>query len=367
MGTTRRVVVEANGEIALEVAPDPVPAHGEALVRLVASGICGSDVHAAHGRHPWVPRPYHPGHELVGVVEGVGPGVGAAVGARVAVEPILACGTCKRCLGGDYNLCRTMSFFGCTTPGGGMADRFVIPADRLLPLPDSISDLDAVLVEPLSTPVHAVRLAGGDLSGRTVAILGAGTIGLLVLAVARQAQAVRIVVCEPLPAKRERALRLGADAVFDPGDTGVVAAVRAELGESADVVFDCVAIQSTMDQAIGMAIKGGTVVVVGVPSAPVMLPLPEVQDFQLRVQGSATYVRDDILVAIDMLERGVVGAADIVTAVYALADASAAFVAAAGGSHVKVVLAGDRELVTLRSGLQDHVPERGEQDVRPGS
>lgn len=346
MGTTRRVVVEGDGTIALEVLPDPVPGPGEALVRMVAAGICGSDVHASHGRHPWVPRPYHPGHELVGVVEGTGDGVAVALGARVAVEPILACGTCKRCRGGEYNLCRTMSFFGCTTPGGGMADRFVVPADRLLALPDSISDIDAVLVEPLSTPIHAVRLAGGDLSGRTVAILGAGTIGLLVLTVARQANAARVAVCEPLEAKRDRALRLGADAVFHPRDPGVVAAVRADLGESADVVFDCVAIQSTMDQAIGMAIKGGSVVVVGVPAGPVTLPLPEVQDLQLRIQGSATYVRDDILAAIGMLERGVVRAANIVTAVYALADAPAAFAAAADGSQVKVVLACEPALVT---------------------
>jgi len=290
-------------------------------------------------------------------VEQAGPRAGVTVGARVAVEPILACGTCKRCLGGEYNLCRAMSFFGCTTPGGGMADRFVIPADRLLPIPDAISDLDAVLIEPLSTPVHAVRLAGDDLSGKTVAILGAGTIGLLVLVVARRAHAARIAVCEPLPGKWERALRLGADAVFDPRDPGVVDAVRAELGESADIVFDCVAVQSTMDQAIGMAVKGGTVVVVGVPSAPVTVSLPVVQDLQVRIQGSATYVRDDILVAIDMLERGVVSAADIVTAVYPLADAAAAFAAASGGSHVKVVLAGDPGLVTVRSGLEGDVPE----------
>lgn len=346
---TRQVVVGATGEIGIEVVPDPVPGAGKALVRLLVAGICGSDVHAAHGRHPWVPRPYHPGHELVGVVERAGSGVGIIHGTRVTVEPILACGACKWCRGGDYNLCRTMSFFGCTTPDGGMADRFVIPADRLIPLPGALGDLDALLVEPLSTPVHAVRLAGGDLTGRSVAILGAGTIGLLVLAVTRQANAARIAVCEPLPAKRDLALRLGADSVFDPSDAGVVNAVRADLGESADVVFDCVAIQSTMDQAIGMAIKGGTVVVVGVPNAPVTLPLPEVQDLQLRVQGSATYVRDDILVAIDLLERGVVRAADLVTAVYALGDAPAAFAAAASGRHVKVAVAGDPSLVTVRS------------------
>lgn len=348
---TRQVVVDATGSIGIEVVPDPTAGAGEAVVRLLVAGICGSDVHAIHGRHPWVKRPYHPGHELVGVVESVGPGVDLTVGTRVAVEPILACGSCKRCRGGEYNLCRTMTFFGCTTPLGGMADRFVLPADRLIPLPAGLSDLDAALVEPLSTPVHAVRLAGGDLTGKSVAILGAGTIGLLVLVAARGANAQRIAVSEPLGAKRDLALRLGADSVFDATDPGTVQAVRDDLGESADVVFDCVAIQSTMDQAFAMAYKGGTVVVVGVPSAPVTVPLPEVQDLQVRIQGSATYVRDDILAAISMLERGLARAGDLVTGVYSLGDAAEAFAAASSGRHVKVV-------VTAAAGPDGQVAER---------
>jgi 2-desacetyl-2-hydroxyethyl bacteriochlorophyllide A dehydrogenase len=343
-GETRQVVVDATGSIGIEVVPDPVAGAGEAVVRLLVSGICGSDVHAIHGLHPWVKRPYHPGHEIVGVVESVGRGVDLPAGIRVAVEPILACGSCKRCRGGEYNLCRTMTFFGCTTPLGGMADRFVIPADRLISLPAALSDLDAALVEPLSTPVHAVRLAGGDLTGKSVAILGAGTIGLLVLIAARSANAQRIAVCEPLQAKRDLALRLGADAVFDATDPDTVQAVREDLGESADIVFDCVAIQSTMDQAIAMAVKGGTVVVIGVPSAPVTVPLPEVQDLQIRIQGSATYVRDDILAAISMLERGLARAGDLVTGVYQLDDAAEAFGAASGGRHVKVVVTTDPAL-----------------------
>jgi len=148
-------------------------------------------------------------------------------------------------------------------------------------------------------------------------------------------------VSEPLEAKRDLALRLGADAVFDATDPGTIEAVRDDLGESADVVFDCVGIQSTMDQAIAMAVKGGTVVVVGVPSAPVTVPLPEVQDLQIRIQGSATYVRDDILAAISMLERGLARAADLVTGVYPLDGAADAFAAASGGRHVKVVVTTD--------------------------
>lgn len=339
---TRQVVVRARGVVDVETVPDPSPGPGEALVRMRAAGICGSDVHAAHGRHPFVPPPYHPGHEVIGIVEALGAGAAGRVGDRVVVEPILACGSCKTCRDGRYNLCRTMAFFGCTTPLGGMADRFVVPADRLHVVPDGLTDLEAVLIEPLSTPVHAVRLAGPDLSGKSVAILGAGTIGLLVLAAARRGGAARIAVSEPLAAKRELALRLGADAAFDANDPDTVRAVRADLGESADIVFDCVAIQGTMDQAIAMAIKGGTVVVVGVPVAPVTVPLPQIQDLQVRIQGSATYVREDYVEAIAMLQQGLVRSEDFVTARYPLAEAAAAFEAASTGRNVKVVLLGDR-------------------------
>lgn len=341
VATRRRVVVSARGTVDLEVVPAPTPASGEALVRMTVAGVCGSDVHAVHGRHPWISLPYLPGHEVVGVVEAVGDGAGVRVGDHVVVEPIIACGTCKYCRDGRYNLCRTMVFFGCTAPNGGMADRFVVAADRLHVLPAGMSDLQGALIEPLSTPVHAVRLAGPDLTGKSVAILGAGTIGLLVLAAARGHGAARIAVSEPLAAKRELALRLGADSVFDASDPGTVAAVRRDLGESADVVFDCVAVQVTVDQAIAMALKGGTVVIVGVPAAPVTVPLPEIQDLQVRIQGSATYVRQDYAEAMGMIERGLVRPEDFITARYPLADAAAAFEAASTGHQVKVVLLGD--------------------------
>ena len=338
---TRQVVVNVDRKVVVETVPTPTPGPGEALVAMHVAGICGSDVHAVHGRHPFIPIPYHPGHEVMGVVEAVGDGAGARVGDRVVVEPILACGTCKWCRDGRYNLCKTMVFFGCTSPDGGMADVFIVPADRLHVLPDTLTDLQGALVEPLSTPVHAVRLAGPDLSGRTVAILGAGTIGLLVLAAARHRGAARIAVSEPLAAKREIALRLGADSVFDAMDPRTVQAIRDDLGESADVVFDCVAIQGTVDQAIGMAIKGGMVVIVGVPAKPVTIPLPEIQDLQVRIQGSATYVREDYEAAISMLAQGLVRSEDIITASYPLAEATVAFEAASSGREVKVVLLGD--------------------------
>lgn len=342
MSTMSRVVVTAPGSIEVEQVPVPEPTDGEVLVRMLVSGVCGSDTHAAHGKHPFVPLPYHPGHEVVGRVEALGAGVsGVAVGERVTVEPTLVCTRCKQCLAGRENLCENLRFFGCGYEQGGMADLFTIPATRLHLIPDAFTDEQAALVEPLSTPVHAVRLASvglGDLTGRSVVILGAGTIGLLVLAAARHRGARNVVVTDVRPDKRERALRLGAAAVVDAAGEDVVREVRDALGESADVVFDCVAVQATVDQAIGMALKAGTVVVVGVPTADVTIPLPLVQDQQVRIQGAATYLPEDYREAIEILSSGEVRAEDMITATFPLDEVASAFEASSRGAEVKVLV-----------------------------
>jgi 2-desacetyl-2-hydroxyethyl bacteriochlorophyllide A dehydrogenase len=189
----------------------------------------------------------------------------------------------------------------------------------------------------LATPVHAVKLSGG-VQDKAVVIIGAGTIGLFVLAAARHAGARRIVMTDPLASKRARALRLGADAVVDASQPDATALIRAELGESADVVFDCVAIQPTVDQAVQLAIKGGVVMIVGVPARPVTVPLPEIQDLQVRIQGSATYVPENYATAEEIIRSGAVRVEDMVTSRYPLGRAAEAYTAAASGEEVKVVV-----------------------------
>ena len=338
MPINRRIVVTAVQTMELREDPISAPAPGEVRVRSTLIGVCGSDTHAFHGRHPFIPIPYKPGHEATGVVEELGEGVtSVAVGDRIVVEPTLPCWKCKPCLSGAENLCENLQFFGCGYPEGGMADQFVVRADRLHVIPDDISDLDAALIEPLSTPVHAARIAG-PLQGRAVAVLGAGTIGLLMVAVARWYGASKVVVTDPLPAKREAAMRLGADAVVDALAADVTAQVRAALGESADVVFDCVAVRSTTLAAIGMALKGGTVVIVGVPAADFELPIRIMQDQQIRVQGSATYVPQDFASAIEMIQAGAVRAEDFITGQFPLEQAEQAFEASMSGDHIKVLI-----------------------------
>ena len=333
----RRVVIYP-GQIAVETADIPAPGPSEALIRTLVAGVCGSDLHAAHGRHPFVALPYRPGHEVVGVVEATGSAAAGAVpGQRVTVLPYLPCWACKMCASGRENLCENLGFFGCGYPQGGLADAFTLPADRLYPVPETLDDHAAALIEPLATPVHAVRLAG-HVAGRSVAVLGAGTIGLLTLAVLRAHGAGTVISTDPNPAKRARAAALGADATIDALAPDVAGQVRKALGGSADVVFDCVGVQSSMDQAIAMADKGGTVVVVGVPARPVTVPLPIVQDHQIRIQGSATYLPEDFSESAELLRAGLVKASDFVTATRPLAQVAEAFELASSGNHVKVLV-----------------------------
>jgi 2-desacetyl-2-hydroxyethyl bacteriochlorophyllide A dehydrogenase len=340
--TMRRVVVSRAG-ITVEQAPVPTPAPDEALVHAVVAGVCGSDTHAAHGRHPFVPLPYAPGHEVVGVVTEVGADTtGLRPGQRVTVEPDLPCWHCKQCLRGQQNLCENLRFFGCGYAQGGMADYFTIPANRLHAVPDDLDYRSAALIEPLSTPVHAVRIAG-DLTGRAVVILGAGTIGQLLLAVVRAHGARRVVVTDVLASKRDLARNLGADAVVDAAAPDAVEQIRKDLGESADVVFDCVSIAATVGQAIQLADKGGTVVIVGVPAQDVTIPLALIQDHQIRIQGSATYLPPDYAEAIDLLRSGAVRATDIVTNVQPLADVATAFERSQSGADIKVLVVIDPE------------------------
>jgi 2-desacetyl-2-hydroxyethyl bacteriochlorophyllide A dehydrogenase len=333
----RRVVVSA-GSIDVVTAPTPRPAPHEALVMTTLAGICGSDTHAAQGRHPFISLPYHPGHEVVGLVAETGADVTSVrPGQRVTVEPTLPCWQCKMCRTERPNLCERLQFFGCGWQQGGMANYFTVPANRLHAIPDELDDVTAALIEPMSTPVHAVRTAG-DVAGKAIAVIGAGTIGLLLVAVLRARNARRIVVTDMLPSKRNRALTLGADAVVDAASANVEQQIRTALAESADVVFDCVAVEPTVRTSVRLASKGGTVVIVGVPSRDVTVPLPIIQDHQIRIQGSATYLARDYDESINLLRDGKIRTADIVTATRPLDAVAEAFHLSSSGEEVKVLL-----------------------------
>lgn len=337
MTDIRRVVVNSFDDIEVETVPAPEVGTGEIQVRSTVVGICGSDIHAAHGRHPFMSLPFWPGHEVVGVAEAVGDGVADdLVGKRVVIEPNLACGVCDQCKAGRYNICAKLDVFGCQTPGG-LTDRFTIPADRVIPLPDDLDDTWAALVEPLATPVHAVRRAG-DLTGKRVVVIGAGPIGLFVTIAALEAGAERVVVADLLDSKRARAERLGAHGSFDPTAEDAADQAVVALHGRAHVVFDCVSRESTVHLAIEVLDKGGALMTIGVPSGPTTIDLDLVQDRELSITGNLMYVREDVDHAIALLRRKPFPIEEVVTATFRLDQAAEAFHTSDDPEQVKVLV-----------------------------
>lgn len=337
----RQVLVAGLDDVVVTDSTVPTPGGGEVRVAVSYAGICGSDTHAVAGHHPMLPPPYLPGHELVGVVDEVGPGGDAAlVGTRAVVKPNVECGSCVNCRAGRTNACQTLAWIGCDPSGarpGGMAPYVIAPAANIYPLPDAVSDVDGALVECLATPVHAARLAG-DLTGARVLVIGAGTIGLFSVIAARRAGAAVIVVSDPESTKRDRALRFGADHAVDAFDPDFAATASARLDGTADVVFDCVGIEASLRQAMSVLRRAGTLLIVGVPPRDGVVALPQIQDWELRVQGCANYTGADIDVAIAIAAEGGLPGDEIVSAVYPLDEARAAFAAASDGASGKVLL-----------------------------
>lgn len=336
---SRRITFHGGAEVSLAHESVADPGEGEVLVATRLVGLCGTDLHAVQGDHPFIDLPYSPGHEAVGIVDAVGEGVeGVAVGDRVVIEPNLYCGTCANCLAGAYNICDELIVFGCQSPGG-MSDYFLIDASRLHAIPANLPDAYAALIEPLATPAHAVAKAEVS-EGTKVAVLGAGTIGVLVALVSKARGARQVVITDTDPMKRERALRLGIDVALSPAEFSQQTADAPDF----DVVLDCVANAPSSAQAVGAVRKGGTMIVVGVPAESLMFPLHLVQDRELRVLGTLMYTKDDFEWAMEFLAGRPAGLDDLITSYYGLEEAGAALAAALSGSEGKVVVTPDAVL-----------------------
>ncbi|QWF21801.1 alcohol dehydrogenase catalytic domain-containing protein [Nocardioides sp. LMS-CY] len=241
----------------------PVPRPGESLVAVSAVGICGSDLHwYAEGgiAAARIGRPLVLGHEFSGTVLG-----GELDGLRVAVDPNHPCGRCDTCAGGLGNLCPDACFAGHGATDGAMREYVAWPTRLLHPVPDQVSDVAAALLEPLGVALNAVELGQVGV-GSTVAVVGCGPIGLLLVRLGGLAGAGHLLAVEPLPHRRAAALDLGADAAVGPGDD-VDALVAQGARGLADVVFDVAGGEESMATALRVARPGGRVVVVGIPAA----------------------------------------------------------------------------------------------------
>jgi L-iditol 2-dehydrogenase len=260
--------------IAERAREDPAP--GEVEVRVAAVGICGSDLHnfaeGGIGDTPCV-YPMVLGHEPTGSVVRTGPGVsGWAAGDRAALEPAIYCYHCEFCMSGRHNVCSNLRFMSAPRDPGFFREYVNLPALNLLPLPREVSPAAGTLFEPLAVALHSMKFAAVQ-AGERVAVFGAGPIGLLTIAVLRLSGAGRIWAVEPVAARRELALKIGADAAIDPAAVDPVRELLKDTGgRGVDVAMDCAARGESMNQALGAARNAGRVVITGIASE-VRVPL----------------------------------------------------------------------------------------------
>ncbi|MBC7926580.1 MAG: alcohol dehydrogenase catalytic domain-containing protein [Bryobacteraceae bacterium] len=248
------------------------PGPGEIQVRVRHVGICGSDLHYyAEGsigdvviRYPVVL-----GHEPTGEITGGGTGVtGITTGARVLLEPALFCYHCEQCHSGRHNLCDNIRFLSSPPEPGFFREYVNLPAHNVLPMPDSLDSETATLFEPLAVVLHSLQFAHIQL-GETLAVFGAGPIGLLTLAALRMTGAGRIWVIEPRAERRELAMQLGASAVIDPAGTDAVRDILRETGKrGVDCAIDCATKAGTIQAACAVTRSAGRTIVTGIPSEP---------------------------------------------------------------------------------------------------
>jgi len=244
------------------------PAPGEVQVRIEAVGVCGSDLHAysegAVGSSANV-YPMVLGHEPAGVIVKTGAGVtGMAVGDRGALEPALYCYHCEFCRSGRHNVCANIRFLSNPHYPGFFREFVNLPAANFFPIPEAMAFEEAALAEPLAVALHSVGLVS-IAAGETVAVIGAGPIGLLTIAALRAAGAARIWAVEPLAHRRELARRLGAHAALEPAEAA--AEILTATGQrGVDCAMDCAAGEETTNQAIHLTRNAGRVAITGIHS-----------------------------------------------------------------------------------------------------
>lgn len=320
----KQALMTAPGAIEIRETEIPTAGRGQVLLRIVRVGVCGSDIHVFHGKHPYTQYPVVQGHEFSALVEAIGPEVTQVkVGDKVTAMPQIVCGHCAPCLRGDEHICDILRVQGFQAPGCAQ-QQWVTEASKLVLLPDNFSFEQGALVEPASVAVHAIARAG-DIRGKRAVVLGAGPIGNLVAQAAKAAGAE--VLITDLSEYRLKVARLcGLDHTCNPETQSLTdAAALAFDGKGFDLAFECVGVEATLDAAVSNLAKGGTLIVVGVFAQAPKVDLGLVQDRELNIAGTLMYQRPDYEQAVAWISSGAIVTAPLESRHFPLEDYLAAY------------------------------------------
>ncbi len=320
------------GDLRLHDEAVPVAQGDEVLVRVTSVGLCGSDLHwfgeGAIGDARLV-QPLILGHEFAGITD---------AGDRVAVDPAIPCGRCELCEQGHPNLCIAMRFMGHGVEDGALREYIAVPQRCLFPLPESLSDADGAMLEPLGVALHSLDL-GHVKAGTSVGVFGCGSIGLLIVQLARAAGATTIIATDPLEHRLAAAREFGATVAIQANAGAEAAAVWTATGRrGVDVAFEVAGVSVAVETAIAAARPGARVVLVGIPGDDRTTFTASVArrkglTIKLARRMKHTYPR-----AIRLVESGIINVRPLVTHRYALTEFAKAFATAQQREGIKVVV-----------------------------
>ena len=276
----------------------------EILLRIKKIGVCGSDIHVFHGKHPATPYPVVQGHEYSAVVEAVGQNVTRVrPGMKATARPQLVCGECGPCKRGQYTACQKLKVQGFQAPGVAQ-DLFVVPEDRIVPIPDTMTLEQGAMIEPAAVGAHSTGRASG-LKGKNVVVSGAGTIGNLVAQFALARGAAKVLITDISDYRLNIARQCGIEGTLNVKDLTFEEGVKTYFGdEGFQVGFEAAGVQSSLDVLMQFVEKGGEIVILGVYSQNPVVNMFYLGEHELNVFGSMMYRHEDYEAAVEMIASG---------------------------------------------------------------
>lgn len=313
-------VMTAPGVIEFREVDVPEVGNGQVLIKIMRIGVCGSDIHVYHGKHPFTKYPVTQGHEVSGEIVKLGADVkNFTVGQKVTIQPQVVCGKCHPCTHGKYNLCESLKVMGFQTTGTA-SEYFAVDAEKVTPLPEDMSYNEGAMIEPLAVAVHAVRRAG-DVKGMKIAVLGAGPIGILVAQTAKGMGAESVMITDVSELRLAKAKECGIDFCVNTKEKDFGDAMVENFGpDKADVIYDCAGNNITMGQAIKYARKGSTIILVAVFADMAQVDLAVLNDHELDLNTSMMYRNEDYIEAIRLVNEGKVALKPLISKHFAFKD-----------------------------------------------
>ncbi|MFO7864514.1 MAG: alcohol dehydrogenase catalytic domain-containing protein [Salinivirgaceae bacterium] len=301
----RQAVMISPGIIEFKQSPDlSKPGPNEVLLKIQRIGICGSDVHVFHGEHPATPYPVIQGHEYSAIVEAVGEAVKKVKpGMKATARPQLVCGECGPCRKGQYNACQNLKVQGFQAPGVAQ-DYFIVPEDRLVVLPDSLTLEQGAMVEPAAVGAHSTSRTTG-IKGRNVVVSGAGTIGNLVAQFAQARGARKVLITDVSNYRLEIAQQCGIEHTLNIRETPFDEGARNCFGTNGfQVGLEAAGVQESLDVLMANVEKGGDIVILGVYAKNPTVNMFYLGEHELNVFGSMMYRHEDYEAAVEMIAKG---------------------------------------------------------------